>query len=62
MQAGREDSPIWSNFLADMDPDYLKDHQPAEIVRDFLASMTDAYFLRQSQELFFPQPFRVGFA
>jgi hypothetical protein len=23
--------------------------------------MTDAYFLRTSQDLFFPQPLRVGF-
>jgi len=60
--AARQDSPIWTDFLAPMDPAYLKSHQPAEIVRDFLASMTDAYFLRTSQELFFPQPLRAGFA
>jgi dGTPase len=60
--AGREDSPIWVDFLADLDPGYLKSRQPAEVVRDFLASMTDAYFLRTSQELFFPQPLRMGFA
>jgi dGTPase len=45
-----------------LDPAYLESHQPAEIVRDFLASMTDAYFLRKSQELFFPQSLRAGFA
>jgi dGTPase len=61
MEAGREDSPIWVDFLADMDPGYRESHRPAEIVRDFLASMTDAYFLRTSQDLFFPQPVRVGF-
>ncbi len=60
--AARQDSPIWTDFLAPMDPAYLKSHQAAEIVRDFLASMTDAYFLRKSQELFFPQPLRAGFA
>jgi dGTPase len=60
--AGREDSPIWVDFLADLAPGYLKSRQPAEVVRDFLASMTDAYFLRTSQELFFPQPLRMGFA
>jgi dGTPase len=58
----RGDSPIWTDFLAPMEPAYLESHQPAEIVRDFLASMTDAYFLRKSQELFFPQPLRAGFA
>ena len=59
--AGRKESPIWTDFLADMDPDYGESHQPAEIVRDFLAAMTDAHFLRTSQELFFPQPLRLGF-
>jgi dGTPase len=61
VEAGREDTPIWGDFLADMDHGYRESHQPAEIVRDFLASMTDAYFLRASQALFFPQPLRVGF-
>jgi len=62
LAAARRDSPIWTDFLAPMDPAYLESHQPAEIVRDFLSSMTDAYFLRTSQELFFPQPLRAGFA
>ena len=55
----REDSPIWVDFLAAMDPGYRESRRPAEIVRDFLASMTDA-FLRTSQDLFFPQPLRMG--
>ncbi len=55
------DSLIFKDFLAPLDPAYRESHQPAEIVRDFLASMTDAYFLRTSQELFFPQPLRAGF-
>jgi dGTPase len=57
----RRDSPIYKDLLASLDPAYRESHQPAEIVRDFLASMTDAYFLRTSQELFFPQPLRAGF-
>jgi dGTPase len=61
MEAGREDSPIWVDFLAAMEPGYRESRQPGEIVRDFLASMTDAYFLRTSQDLLFPQPLRVGF-
>jgi dGTPase len=51
----RPASPIWQDFLDGMDPVYLENQQPPEIVRDFIASMTDAYFLRQSEELFFPQ-------
>lgn len=62
VQEKRLDSPIWSDFLAPMDAAYVETHQPAEIVRDFIASMTDAYFLRQCQELFFPQPLPLKFA
>lgn len=58
----RYNSPIWTDFLDQMSPEYLNSHEPAEMVRDFLASMTDAYFLRQSQELFFPQPIAVPFS
>jgi dGTPase len=53
---GRRGSLIWTDLLAPMEPGYRESHQPAEIVRDFLASMTDAYFLRTAQELLFPQP------
>ena len=58
----RHGSLIWVDFLSQMTPVYLTSHQPAEMVRDFLASMTDAYFLRQCQELFFPQPLPLKFA
>jgi dGTPase len=51
----RRDSPIWRDFLAGMAPAYLEASRPPEVVRDFLASLTDAHFLRISQELFFPQ-------
>lgn len=57
----RRSSPIWQDSLAQMEPFYLESHKPAEIVRDFMASMTDAYFLRQCQELLFPQPLPVRF-
>jgi dGTPase len=54
-------SPIWMDFLLLMEAVYLEAHRPAEMVRDFLASMTDAYFLRQCQELFFPRTISVPF-
>ncbi len=57
----RRNSPIWVDFLAAMNPAYVEGRQPAEIVRDFLASVTDAHFLRQAQELFFPQPLPARF-
>lgn len=57
----RRDSPIWIDFLDGMAKPYLLAHQPAEMVRDFIASMTDAYFLRQCQDLFFPKNITVPF-
>ncbi len=57
----RRDSPIWVDFLDGMAKPYLLTHQPAEMVRDFIASMTDAYFLRQCQDLFFPKNITVPF-
>jgi dGTPase len=55
-------SSIWTEHLTHMDDDYRRQSQPAAIVRDYLASMTDANFLRQCQELFFPQPLPPKFA
>ena len=60
--AERRDSPIWTDFLAAMEPAYLEASRPSEVVRDFIASMTDAHFLRISQELFFPQALPGRFA
>lgn len=39
-------SVIFTSFLEDMSPDYIANHNSAEIVRDFIAGMTDQYFLR----------------
>ncbi len=43
-------SKIFTGFLADMSDAYIERHQPAEIVRDFIAGMTDRYFLLQCPE------------
>ena len=61
LKARRRDSPISRDFLDQMSPDYVERSQPPEIVRDFLAAMTDAQFLRQGYELFFPQPLPAWF-
>ena len=47
IEQGRENSVIFLRFLKDMDDHYMRDHSPAEVVRDFIAGMTDKYFLRQ---------------
>lgn len=47
LATGNHASKIYSNFLSEMSADYVGSHQPAEIVRDFIAGMTDRYFLLQ---------------
>ena len=47
IETGNHDSVIFTNFLRDMSETYLASHRTPEIVRDFLAGMTDQYFIRQ---------------
>ncbi len=49
-------SVIFSRFLKDILPDYIENHRNEEIVRDFIAGMTDQYFLRQCPEEMRPKP------
>jgi len=41
-------SEIFSEMLDNMDPYYVERHGSAEIVRDFIAGMTDDYFLKEA--------------
>lgn len=41
-------SAIYREFIDRMDPSFQESNQPAVIVRDFIAGMTDDYFLSQS--------------
>ena len=43
-------SVIFTGFLENMSEDYIENHCKEEIVRDFVAGMTDHYFLRQCPE------------
>jgi dGTPase len=45
LEKQRTDSVIFKRFLNGMSEDYVARHQPAEVVRDFVAGMTDQYFL-----------------
>lgn len=45
-----ESSVIYTDFLNGMDPVYISDHSHAEIVRDYIAGMTDSYFIRMAPE------------
>ncbi len=44
------DSVIYKGFLSDMSDEYIDQHRNEEVVRDFIAGMTDHYFLRQCPE------------
>ena len=50
IQKQRKSSVIFRQFLKDMMQEYAQEHQPAEIVRDFISGMTDQYFLDQCPE------------
>lgn len=50
LQAGNRASAIYCEFADHMDPGYLEENPPAAVVRDFLASMTDEFFLKRLAE------------
>lgn len=54
VQQRRQDSPVVGGFLRGMDESYLQTHKPAEVVRDFLAGMTDEFFLANYRRLVWP--------
>lgn len=49
-------SVIYSQFLNGMDDAYYSKHSHAEITRDFIAGMTDSYFIRQAPDHLRPAP------
>ena len=49
-------SVIFNGFLKDMSDDFINNHSKEEIVRDFIAGMTDQYFLRQCPQHMRPKP------
>lgn len=53
------ESKIYVRFLKDMSDDYVQFHHPAEVVRDFIAGMTDRYFLDQCPQELRPAVQRV---
>lgn len=50
LKTDNNNSVIFTHFLKDMSEDYLETHRPEEIVRDFVAGMTDRYFIRLCPE------------
>jgi dGTPase len=61
LNVNRKDSVIFKDYLDGMDPAYREAFGPPEIVRDFIAGMTDAYFLRMGSDILIPRPFPARF-
>jgi dGTPase len=56
LETGKSDSVIYYGYLKGKSERYLKKHSHAEIVRDFIAGMTDRYFLNLCPEDMRPGP------
>jgi dGTPase len=56
LELQRTESVIFTGYLKGMSESYLRERRPAEIVRDYIAGMTDQYFLS-----FCPEALRPGF-
>ncbi len=55
LEAGDEGSDIYREYLEGMSAEYRSQTPPAGIVRDFIAGMTDEYFLNQCRRNLVPQ-------
>jgi dGTPase len=49
------ESVLFTGFLAGMSEAYLNSNSPPEVVRDFIAGMTDEYFLKQCELRLLPK-------
>jgi dGTPase len=61
IRRGNQSSIIFTQYLDDMSPQYRNNAAPPEIVRDFIAGMTDEYFLRQCPDELQPKRIRGRF-
>ncbi|MBN1847301.1 MAG: HD domain-containing protein [Deltaproteobacteria bacterium] len=55
LEEGNKASDIYTEFLDGMSPEYRENTSNAGIVRDFIAGMTDEYFLGQCNKHLIPQ-------
>jgi dGTPase len=55
LEAGNTTSDVYKEFLEGMSPEYKESTSPPEIVRDFIAGMTDEFFLSQCDRHLIPQ-------
>jgi len=61
LETGNHDSDIDKEFLSGMSPDYRNQTSRTAVVRDFIAGMTDDYFLTQCHKHLIPQWITTGF-
>lgn len=61
LENGKESSDIFRRFLDGMSSEYRDETSSAGIVRDFIAGMTDDYFLSHCQKHLIPQIKRTRF-
>ncbi len=54
LEKERQEAPIFRDFLNTMDESYREETTLPQIVIDFMAGMTDDYFVSVCKELFFP--------
>ncbi|MBU1275965.1 MAG: HD domain-containing protein [Proteobacteria bacterium] len=55
LRSHRLESPVYRDFLDRLDPAYKDETPPGGVVRDFLAGMTDEFFLKRHAELVSPR-------
>lgn len=56
IETNKRSSVIFKGFLEDMSETYIHRHSKEEIIRDFIAGMTDQYFLKQCPQDLKPHP------
>jgi dGTPase len=61
LDTGNHDSDIDKEFLASKSSDYRTYTAKAAVVRDFIAGMTDEYFLTQCHKNLIPQWTSTGY-
>ncbi|WP_373501112.1 deoxyguanosinetriphosphate triphosphohydrolase family protein [Desulfococcus sp.] len=62
LRKGDEHAGIHTHFFSEMSDDYKAAHTREEMARDFIAGMTDSYFLKQCPESLRPKPFKLPFS
>lgn len=54
-----ESSYLWTHFLFNKDREYVKSSTPARLVIDYIAGMTDNYFVQTFETLFVPKHIEI---